>query len=127
MGYDGFDGVDGGFDGVDGVDGGFDGVDGVVVVSMALMGAPMASLASVAPRTLMALASVALVVPRIWVTDLRRRKLSNEMLRFWPMENWLGSSTKQTWVDGRIQKYETGWRCQNEEGVDGFSDLVCGR
>ena len=34
----------------------------------------------------MALASVALVVSRIWVTDLSRRKLSNEMLRFSPME-----------------------------------------
>ena len=72
-----------------------------MVVSMALMDAPMASLASMAARTLMALASVALVVSRIWVTDLSRRKWSNEMLRFSPMENWLGSSTKQTWVDGR--------------------------
>ena len=26
--------------------------------------------------------------------------MSNEMLRFSPVENWLRSSTKQTWVDG---------------------------
>ena len=67
--------------------------------SMTLMGAPLASLASVAPTTFMALASVALVASRMWVSDLSRRKLSNEMLRFSPMEKWLGSSTKQNWVD----------------------------
>ena len=70
------------------------------MASMASMEAPMASLASVAPTALMALASVALVVSRVWVSDLSSRKLSNEMLRFSRLENWLGSSTKQTWVDG---------------------------
>ena len=36
---------------------------------------------------------------RIRVTDLNRRKLSNEMLSFPPLESWLGHSTLQTWVD----------------------------
>ena len=99
----------------------------LMVVSMALMDAPMASLASVAPKDVDGPGfDVSLLVSRIWVTDLSRRKLSNEMLRFSPMETWLGSSTKQTWIDGRCRSYETGWRCQNEEGVDGFTDLVCG-
>ena len=71
----------------------------LMVASRASMDAPMASLASVAPTTLMALASAALVASRIWVSGLSRRKLSNEMLRFSPMENWLSFSTKQTWVD----------------------------
>ena len=70
----------------------------LMVVSMALMDAPMASLASVAPMTLMALASVALVVSRIWETHLSKRKMSNEMLRFSPMFDE--------------------WRCDNDDNDD---------
>ena len=43
----------------------------LMVTSMASMDAPMASLASVAPTTLMALALVALVASRIW-SDLTK-------------------------------------------------------
>ena len=72
--------------------------------------------------------------------DLSMRKLNNEMLRFSPMENWLGSLTKQTWVDGRsrstrrvcvvkMKKELMGsliWFVvitQSDEGADGLSDM----
>ena len=107
-----------------------------MVASMASMVASMTSMASMDAT----MASLALVASRIWVSDLNRRKLSNEMLRFSPMENWLGSSTKQTWVDGRsrrtrrvgvdkMKKELTGsliWSVvmtQSEEGADGLSDI----
>ena len=65
------------------------------MASMASMVASMASMASVAPMALMALASVALVASMVWVTALKKRKLSNEMLRFSPLKTWLCFSTKQ--------------------------------
>ena len=37
----------------------------------------------------MDLASEALVASMVWVTDLSRRTLSNEMLRFSPLKTWL--------------------------------------
>ena len=112
------------------------------VASMAAMDAPMVSLASVGPTTLMDLASVALVASRIWVSGLCRRKLSNEMLRFSPMEKWQGLSMKQTWVDGgsrsmrlvgvvKMKKELMAsliWfvvTTQSEEGADGLSDMDC--
>ena len=72
------------------------------------------------------------MVSRICVTDLSRRRLSNEMLRFSPMENWLGSSTKQTWVDGRsrstrrvgvVKMKKQLMVSLSEEGADGLSDM----
>ena len=37
----------------------------------------------------------------VWVTALKRRELSNEMLRYSPLKTWLRSSTKQAWeADG---------------------------
>ena len=97
----------------------------MMVASKASMDASMASLASVAPTALMALASVALVASRTWVSDLSRRKLSNEMLRFSPLENWLGSSTKQTWVDDGLSVMDSGWwrrMVASMDGVDGGFD-----
>ena len=111
-----------------------------MVASMASMVASMASMASVTPTTLVPLASVALLVSRISLSDLSRRKLSNEMLRFSPMENWLGSLTKQTWVDGRSRSTRRVGvvkmkeelmgslvrfvvMIQSEEGANGLSDM----
>ena len=71
------------------------------MVSTASMEAPMASMPSVAPMALMDLASEALVASMVWVTDPKRRKLSNEMLRFSPLKTWLCFSTKPAWeADG---------------------------
>ena len=57
------------------------------VASMATMVGSMATMASMAPMTLMVLASVALVASMVWVTALKRRKLSNEMLSVLTLEN----------------------------------------
>ena len=54
--------------------------------------APMASLALMAMMALVLLALVALMV---WVTDLNRRKLRNEMLNLSPLTTWICLSTKQ--------------------------------
>ena len=60
-----------------------------------------ASMAPMATMALMVLASVALVASMVWVTAPRRRKLSNEMLRYSPLKTWLCSSTKRAWeADG---------------------------
>ena len=63
--------------------------------------ASMASVASMAPMALMVLASMALVASMVWATALKRRELSNEMLRYSPLKTWLCSSTYQAWeADG---------------------------
>ena len=74
----------------------------------------MASMARMAPRaTLMAnLAPAGLGGSRrIWVSDLSRRKLSNEILRFITHGKLAGlfDEIHRKWVDWQIQKYETGW------------------
>ena len=55
--------------------------------------ASMASEDCVASMAPMVLASVALAASMVWVTALKRRELSNEMLRYPPLETWLCSTT----------------------------------
>ena len=57
--------------------------------------APM--VASMAAMALMVVASVALVASMVWVTALKKRELSNGMLRYSPLKTWLCSSTRQAW------------------------------
>ena len=72
------------------------------VASMATMASMAASMvASMAPMALTVLASVARVASMVWVTALKSRKLSDELLRYSPLKTWLCFSTKQTWeADG---------------------------
>ena len=52
--------------------------------------------------------------------------MSNEMLRFSPMENWLSSSTKQTWVDGRSRSTRRVGVAGVKKKLMGSLFLVCG-
>ena len=62
--------------------------------------APEDSVASMAPMATMA-SMASMVASMVWVTVLKRRKVSNEMLRYSPLKTWLCSSTKQAWeADG---------------------------
>ena len=64
------------------------------VTSIAQM-ATMASMASMVPMAMMALASLASMASMVWVTDLNRRKLRYEMLKFSPWKTWICSSKNQ--------------------------------
>ena len=71
------------------------------VAAMASMAQMVASMASMARMALMVLASVAVMASMVWVTALKRRELSNEMLIDSPLKTWLCSSTKWAWeADG---------------------------
>ena len=93
----GFDGVDGGFDGVgDGFDG-FDGdgdFDGMEGDSDGLDGFGGTNGDD-------GFGFAGLMASMVWVTDLNRRKLRYEMLKFSPWKTWICSSKKQAWdVEG---------------------------
>ena len=77
------------------VDGFADAVGSESIEDVASMASMMASMAP------MALMVLALMASMVWVTALKRRKLSNEMLRYSPLKTWLCFSTKQAWeADG---------------------------
>ena len=72
-----------------------------MVASMESKETLMASMVSEAAMTMLDSASLACIAARVWVTDLQRRKLRYEMLKFSTWKIWICSSNKQAWdVEG---------------------------